>query len=150
MRSTVVAISVFLLVSALSAGTITSLSPSSYNVTTSEEFITINGTYLGDVVRYSGPAGTFDIPINARGVSSVTAWVPTRVLAVGGTYSVWVLGGQTGDSGPVSLPVVGVKYPKFTLLVPEFVLLESIYREGMVVKYDAQAFGGEDPNPVVD
>lgn len=151
MRHTAAALVALLVVSSLSAGTISSISPTSYLRDSGEEFLTIDGTDLGNRVRFVGPAGTFEVDINANtGTTRVITWVPLEVLAVSGTYSVTVLGGRSGDSGPVSLPVGTLKWPKFTLLLPEFIIIESLFREGMHIKYEVHPFGGEDPNPVVE
>ena len=135
----------------LSAGTITSLSPSSLSPISAEEFLTVNGSSLGDRVRFSGPAGTFELDINARINSSVVTWIPLEVLRTPGKYDVTVLGGNSGDSGPEILTITGgLKIPHLVLVLPEFFFIESKYREGMVIKYDATAFGGEDPEPIID
>ncbi len=134
----------------LSAGTITSISPSSFGATTSEEFITINGTDLGTVVRYEGPPGTFDVPANTHISTRVVAWVPTIVLATPGSYKVYVLGGRGLTSGPAPFTINGKVITKLKLILPEVVLWPAKSRDGAYVKFDVSAVGGEDPEPVVN
>ena len=131
------------------AGTITSIDPAEFPATTSEEFLTIYGTSLGDVVRYSGPGGTFDVPINAVVTGGVIAWVPTRVLAVAGSYSVYVLDGRGGSSGPATLKIIGTIKPKLTLHLPDVILMPAKSREGAYVKFSVSVIGTEDPEPIV-
>ena len=139
-----------LVAASLSAGTISSIDPPSFPVTTAEEFVTISGTGLGDVVRFSGPAGTFDVPINATTSSGgVISWVPTMVLYTAGQYKVWVLGGPNGTSGPVAFDILGPRINKLTLVLPEILLVPAKSREGAIVKYDVSAIGGEDPEPEI-
>lgn len=151
MRTTATALLALLVAASVTAGTITSLSPSSYAPNSGEEFLTIDGSQLGDRVRFSGPAGTHELDINARFGSRVITWVPLDVLAAPGSYAVTVLGGPSGDSGPATLTVTGgFKFPKLMLILPEIYFIESQYREGMPIKYAVSAFGGEDPEPVIE
>lgn len=131
------------------AGTITSIDPPEFPVTTSEEFITIYGTSLGDVVRFVGGGATFDVPINANVTGGVVSWVPTRVLAVAGNYSVYVLDGRGGSSGPATLKIIGTTKPKLTLHLPDVILAPAKSREGAYVKFNVSVIGTEDPEPVV-
>lgn len=151
MRSASVALVALLIAGSLSASTITSISPTSFHRNTGEEFLTVNGSSLGDTVRYDGPAGIFNVPVNfSNNLSTrVIAWVPLQVLNTPGTYSVTVTS-RGGSSNAVSLTIGSLKFLQFALLVPELILLESRSREGMFIQYDVQPIGGEDPFPVVD
>lgn len=124
------------------AGTITSLSPSSIAVRSAEHFVTIHGSALGNQVTFTGPAGTFTVNINSSTSSSVTAWVPQDVVNNGGTYSVTVSG-----SNALNFTVVDPNR-RFVLLVPEFLIVSALSREGSPVKYDVSWWSQEkEPEP---
>lgn len=147
MRKTVVAIFVFLCVSNLSAGTITSLSPASFKVNSGEQFITVYGTGLGNRFIFDGPAGHFELYVNATFTDRVVGWVPEAVIAKSGTYSLSVTG-PNGTSGPAYFNVTGFRFP-LVLLLPEYMRVQPRTREGQYAKYEVFAIGGEDPNPTV-
>ena len=149
MRTLAFAVLTLLIAASLTAGTITSLVPSTYRPNSGEEFLTINGTGLGDRVRFSGPGGVHEVNVNGIYSGRVVTWVPLEVLAAPGSYAVTVLG--NGESGPATLTVTGgFKFPKLQLVLPEFYFIESKLREGMSIKYDVATFGGEDPEPVIE
>lgn len=129
------------------AGTITSISPDSIVVGSGEYFLTITGTDLGDFVRYSGPAGTFELEISARDASGVIVWVPIEIVNTVGLYDVTVLGGPSGDSNTVTLEITEGGTPAFVILVPDSVSTPANTLGGAVVTYEVSTFGGSDPNP---
>lgn len=149
MRRLVLVSLVLLVAVSAAAGTISSLSPSSFVNRSGEHFITINGSSLGNTVRFSGPAGTFSVDINARITGGVIAWLPLEILNTPGTYSLTVTGGALGDSGPASFTVTKTGGNRLTLHLPDSIVLQAFTREGRDVKYDISALGGEDPQPVV-
>ena len=150
MKSTLAAaVAVLLLCAAsASAGTITSISPSSVKINSGEHFLTAYGTGLGTVMVFDGPAGHFEVTTNANFLGSVVAWVPEAIVRKSGTYSVYVRGG-TGDSNSVNFVVQGMKFFPLVLLMPEVLRVQPSSREGGEVKYEVIAIGGEDPNPRV-
>jgi len=129
-------------------GTITSIDPDTINVGTAETFITINGNGLGDRVRFTGPAGEFELDISASTETSVTVFVPEPVVATAGTYDVVVLGPGNSQSGPATLTVAPGPNP-LVIFVPDFVQAEAAGPDGATVTYDVSAGGGQDPNPVI-
>jgi hypothetical protein len=132
-----------------SAGTITSISPSTVKVSSGEHFITIYGTGLGNDVVFDGPAGHFELFANASFAGNVVFWVPQEVVNRSGVYSVYVRGG-TGTSNSVSFTVQGLKFFPLVIFVPELLRIQPESREGAYVKYEVIAGGGEDPEPIVD
>jgi hypothetical protein len=150
MKSTLAAaVAVMLLCAAsASAGTITSISPSSVKVNSGEHFMTVYGTGLGTVMVFDGPAGHFEVNTNANFTGSVVGWVPERIVQVSGTYSMYVRGG-TGDSNSVTFTVQGLKFFPLVLLMPEVLRVQPSSRDGGYAKYEVIAVGGEDPNPTV-
>lgn len=126
-----------------SAGTITSLSPSSFRINSGEHFITVYGTGLGNRLVFDGPAGHFERDANAVYADRVVGWVPEGVIQVAGTYSLTITG-PNGSSGPASFTVTsGFRFP-LTLLFPEYLRVQPKTREGMYVKYEVFAIGGKD------
>lgn len=150
MKSTLAAaVAVILLCAAsASAGTITSISPSSVKINSGEHFLTAYGTGLGTVMVFDGPAGHFEINTNANFIGSAVAWVPEAIVRKSGTYSVYVRGG-TGDSNSVTFTVQGFKFFPLVILMPEVLWVQPKTREGGYAKYEVIAIGGEDPNPRV-
>jgi len=133
------------------AGTISSISPASIKVNSGEHFITVNGSGLGSVIVFDGPAGHFELNANAQFTGSVHFWIPLQIVAKSGTYSVFVRGG-TGDSNAVNFTVQGFKFFPFVILVPDVLRFQPFDRSGGTAKYDVMAFGGEfsDPSPRID
>ena len=133
-----------------SAGTITSLDPSTITARSGEYFMTINGTDLGTRLLYNGPAGTFLLDINAQGAGNVVGWLPVEVANTPGTYTVTVLGGNSGDSAPATFHVVDpLKIrQKFVILLPE-ALVAVAQGKVAAIRYEVSTMGGDDPNPVI-
>ncbi|HKO56843.1 MAG TPA: HYR domain-containing protein [Thermoanaerobaculia bacterium] len=140
---------VFLAAVSMSAGTITSVVPNSVTVGSGEYFVNINGTGLGDTVSWSGPAGSFTVPINARTNAGVIAWVPVEIVNTPGSHSIVVLGG-TGNTAPFPFSVVDPNKLKLQIVIPELIAMRAPTPRGEFVKYDVSAFGGDDPSPVID
>lgn len=131
-----------------SAGTITSISPSSVKVNSGEHFITVYGSGLGNVLVFDGPAGHFERTVTATFSGSVVGWVPEVIVRSSGYHSLYVRGG-TGDSNSVTFTVQGFKYFPLAILHPDVLFYQPLNREGGYVKYEVVAFGGEDQYPVV-
>jgi hypothetical protein len=150
MRKTLV-VAAFLTALSASAGTITSLDPSTIAARSGEYFLTINGTDLGDQLSYSGPAGNFVVDINARFTGNVVGWLPIEIANEPGTYTVTVLGGNSGDSEPATFRVVDplkIRQP-FVILLPE-VLVAIAEGKMAAIRYEVIPMGGDDdPTPEV-
>jgi hypothetical protein len=147
-RKTLIALVLVLCALGAQAGTITSISPSSIKVNSGEHFITINGTGLGSVIVFDGPAGQFELNANATFSGSVVFWVPLAVVGRSGTHTVYVRGG-TGDSNSVPFYVEGFKFFPLVILTPDVLRVQPKTREGVYVKYEVMALGGEDSSPTV-
>ncbi|HKR63275.1 MAG TPA: HYR domain-containing protein [Thermoanaerobaculia bacterium] len=149
MRKTLGAIVLLLMAVGASAGTITSVDPSTITAGSGEYFMTIYGTDLGDQLQFDGPAGRFVVDINAADVGYVIGWVPMAVVNQSGTYTVTVLGGPTGNSGPATFRVVGPpKVGRLVLNLPDN-LVAIAKGKAAIIRYTVTASGGDDPNPVV-
>lgn len=147
-------LSVFVLVlcaATASAGTITSINPSSIKVNSGEWFMTIYGSGLGNVVVFDGPAGHFELTSNAAFFGEVHFWIPTEIVRKSGTYDVYVRGG-TGDSNVVPFTVQGFKYFPYVIIISDVIRYQPINREGGYPKFDIITAGGEvdDPSPRID
>lgn len=130
-----------LLAFSLSAGTISSISPSAVQVGSGEWFMTVNGTGLGDVVVFDGSAGHFEVDINSVDIyGNVTAWVPVEVINRSGTYTVYVKD-SNGGSNVVNFTVNRPIRDIFRLMLPELLVASAKTREGASIKYDVSAFG---------
>ena len=138
---------VFAVAITASAGTITSLSPSSFDVNSGEQFITIYGTGLGNHLVFDGPAGHFENDASAVYTDRIIGWVPEPVIQKSGTYSLTVTG-PNGSSGPATFTVKGFILP-LVVLMPEFIRVQPKSRDGAYVTYDVFAAGGKDPSPRV-
>ena len=148
MRKAGVAVVVLLFSISAFGGTITSMDPDSIVVGTPENFITITGTDLGDFVRFNGPAGDFTREKSSGDSSSLVVYLPDEIPNVIGLYDVTVLGGPTGDSGPVTFEVTdGSGTPTFVVLVPDAMVRDAEGLGGTVVTFDVTTYGGQDPNP---
>lgn len=150
MRTRLATIAVVLLAVSVtaSAGTITSISPSTVKVNSGEHFITVYGSGLGNVLVFDGPAGHFERTVTASFSGSVVGWVPEAIVRTSGYHSLYVRGG-TGDSNSVTFTVQGFKYFPLVILHTDILFAQPNNREGGYVKYDVVAFGGEDPFPSV-
>jgi HYR domain len=131
------------------AGTITSINPSMVKVNSGEHFLAINGSGLGSVVVFQGPAGTFERNTSANFSGTVHVWVPESVVRTSGLYNVWVKGG-TGDSNVVQFEVRGFKFFPFVIITPEVLRAQPLNREGGTVKYNVFWAGGESDDGSVD
>jgi HYR domain len=140
-------LAIFVTVPAL-GGRIYRLDPESVTVGSGEHFVTLYGIELGVIVRYSGPAGTFELE-GSGGGSAVHAWVPTEVVNTAGSYSVTVLGGPSGDSNEVGFEVVDPNPIPLTVAPHDPVTAVAATRDGAIVTFEVVAYGGRDPNPVV-
>lgn len=137
MRKSLAAAFLLLCAVSASAGTITSLSPSSFNVNSGEQFLTVFGTGLGNRFVFDGPAGHFEVNVNATFADRVVGWVPEAIIAKSGTYSLTVTG-PNGSSGPATFTVKGFKLP-LALLLPEYVRIQPKTREGAYVDFSVFA-----------
>ncbi|HYK05491.1 MAG TPA: HYR domain-containing protein [Thermoanaerobaculia bacterium] len=102
-----------------------------------EQFITVIGTGLGNRLVFDGPAGHFEVNVNATFSDRVVGWVPEAIIAKSGTYSLTVTG-PNGSSGPATFTVKGFKLP-LAILLPEYVRVQPRTREGVAVTYDVFA-----------
>lgn len=133
-----------------SAGTITSISPSSVKLNSGEHFLTIYGSGLsGGTLVFDGPAGHHERAVSASFTGYVVGWVPEAVVRASGAYSLYVRDGFGVNSNSVSFTVQGIKYFNLAILNPDVLFVQPANREGGYVKYDVFAFGGEDPYPTV-
>jgi HYR domain-containing protein len=127
----------------------TSLDPAAIPVKSGEWFITANGRYVGDTFVFDGPMGTFAVEASVVESTRSIAWVPQEILLKSGTYKVTVLG-PNGSTDPLELQVTSTsKFPNLSLVLPEALFEAARTTKGAYVKYEIEAFGGEDPEPVV-
>lgn len=147
MRKVLVALFSFLVASSAFAGTITSLSPSSFKVNSGEHFITVFGTSPGDVIVIEGLIGRFERTVSATFSDRVVGWVPEAVIAKSGTYTLKVRNAQGIESNSLTFTVVGFKYFPLAILVPELLVAQPKSREGGYVNFEVFVAGGEDPAP---
>jgi hypothetical protein len=137
------------------ADEISTLSPSSFQQFSTEEFVTINGTGLQGTetteVVYSGPGGTVTVEPSNISDTELIVFVPDSVLSVPGTVSVTVLAhdaSSTRTIGPASftvVPIVTQAPPE--LNVPEAVVAEAASAAGANVFFTVTAFSFVDPPP---
>ena len=130
----------------LHAGSITSISPTSFQAFSGNQVITVFGDGLGDVLLYDGPTGPLETGIIARDERSVTGQVPGHVINTPGSYTIAV-GGEDGDTAPVAFEVI--ERHALVLLVPDPIVVQATSREGAIVEYEVIPWGGSDPNPTV-
>jgi hypothetical protein len=150
MRKSLVVVLFLLIASSAFAGTITSLSPSSVQVNSGEYFMTVNGTgSLGTILVYDGPAGHFERTVGATLSTGVVGWVPEAIVAKTGTHTVKVRAANGVETNSLSFSVFGIKFFPLAIFVPEVLLVQPRDRNGVGVKFDVFAAGGDDPNPVV-
>ncbi|HEY0160694.1 MAG TPA: HYR domain-containing protein [Thermoanaerobaculia bacterium] len=141
-KSLAAAVVLFIAAASASAGTITSINPSSFAVNSGEHFITVYGTDLGNRLIFDGPAGHFERDVSAVFTDRVVGWVPEAIIARSGSYTLSV-SGPNGTSGPVGFSVKGFTLP-LVLLMPEYLRIQPKTREGAYVKYEVMAIGGRD------
>ncbi|MFP5246338.1 MAG: hypothetical protein ACLGH0_06555, partial [Thermoanaerobaculia bacterium] len=98
---------VLLLLCALpvSAGTISSLSPSWIYGNTDGTMLYVFGAELGEVVVFDGPAGRFEVPADTAQQDVVSVWSPDEVRRAIGSHTVAVTG-PGGASNAVRFDVV--------------------------------------------
>ncbi len=149
MRKVLVLVLSLSVASSALAGTITSLSPSSFKVNSGEYFITVFGTSPGNTLVYDGPAGHFERDVSATFSTNVVGWVPEAIIAKSGTHSLKVRNSSGIETNSLSFEVVGFKFFPLVILVPDLLLVQPKIREGAFVKWEVIPIGGEDPNPVV-
>lgn len=143
MRSAI-ALAVILIALSVSAGTISSVSPSSILTRSGEYFITANGTGFtgGDEFVISGNAGTFTLYVNAiDGSGAITGWVPLEVVNTPGTYSLTVLTNGVA-SNPVNFTIYKPFRQIFKIHLPEVLTAISKGRYGATLHYEV-SFSGE-------
>jgi len=132
------------------AGTVTSLDPATVRVQSGEYFLTANGTGLGDLLVFDGPAGHFELDINAVSPSgSVIGWIPQEIVNTSGTYSVVVKGGS-GDSEPVIFKVLKPGRPQLKLHVYELLAVLAKSRLGTNILYEVSVTGGDPDTATID
>lgn len=149
MRKVLVVVLFLLIASSAFAGTITSLSPSSFKVNSGEYFITVYGTSPGNTLVFDGPAGHFERAVSATFTGNVVGWIPEAIVAKAGTHSLKVRDAIGSETNSLNFDVVGFKFFPLALLVPEVLLVQPSSRDGASgVKFDVYPVGGEDPNPV--
>ena len=147
MRTRLAAMAVVLFVAlTASAGTITSISPSSVKVNSGEHFVTVYGSGLsGGTLVFDGPAGHFERAVSASFTGYVVGWVPEAVVAKSGIHSLYVRDAFGSPSNSVSFTVQGFKFFPLAILSPDILFSQPLNREGGYVKYDVYAAGGADP-----
>jgi hypothetical protein len=130
-----------------SAGTITSVSPSSVKVNSGEHFISVYGSGLSNgTLVFDGPAGHFERTVNASFTGYVVGWVPEAIVRTSGLYSLYVRDSFGAQSNSVSFSVQGFKYFPLVILSPDVLFVQALNRDGAYIKYDVFAYGGEDSN----
>jgi hypothetical protein len=144
MRTTI-ATALLLFALQLHAGTISSISPTSFKGFSGTQLITVFGDGLGNVLVFDGPTGPLESDVTARDERSVTGPVPSHVINSPGSYTILVRGAD-GDTQPVAFEVT--QWHHLVLLVPDPVVVEATSREGAIVEFEVIPWGGSDPNPV--
>jgi large repetitive protein len=141
------AAALFLLAFSATAGTITSIEPSTIQAWSGEHFITVRGQQLGNQLLYDGPAGTYEVEASSATGDSVVGWVPQDVVNSPGAYSVRV-GGSDGVSNAARLDIVEPPHP-LVVLGQDPIVVQAENSRGAHVTFEVHAYGGRDPNPVV-
>ena len=149
MHKATMALTLMLLATAASAGTITSVDPAEIVANSGEYFMTVLGRDLGDHALFSGPAGDFELASTSWAGDRVVVWVPSEIVATPGTYTVTILGGPTGDSNAYPFEVTGPPPMSLMIFGPEVITVPAASREGEVVTFEITYLGGQDPNPPV-
>lgn len=149
MRAALVTLFAFCVTFPILGGQIHRIDPQSITVGSGEHFVTLYGRDLGAIVRFTGPAGTFELEASSGGGTAVYAWVPTEVVNTAGSHAVSVLGGPGGDSNAVGFEVVDPNPIPLTVAPHDPVTAVAATREGAIVTFEVVAYGGRDPNPVV-
>jgi HYR domain len=146
---TSIAVALFMLAAPLAlAGTITSINPETIGSDGGDALLTASGYELGTVVRFAGPAGTFEVD-GCCGGSAVEVRVPPEVVKTPGSYAITVLGGPTGDSNSANFQVTEASSHELTIAPHDPVTAVAESREGAHVFFEVDAYGGRDPNPKI-
>jgi hypothetical protein len=148
MRTAVFAVLAVLCACTAAAAQIESVQPSTVAVGSSEEFLEIYGSDLGDRVIFSGKAGEFDLEISARSEKSVTVYLPDEIALTPDKYTNYVRGEQ-GTAGPAYFAVSDPAQQPLVLQVPDPMTAPATDRGGAVVDYEVWPLGGSDPRPYV-
>lgn len=148
-----IAVAVVLIALNVSAGTISSVSPSSVSLGSGEYFMTVQGTgftELDSLVFDGYYAGRREVDVNAFDpiTGAVIGWIPLEIVNDPGTYTVMVRTNgilSASKSFTVTKPSAG----KFTLHVPELLAGISKGRYGAYLRYDVQTSGGDGTVPTI-
>lgn len=147
-----IAFAIVLIALNASAGTISSVNPSSILTRSGEYFITANGTGFtgGDQFVISGNAGTFTLNVNAIDASgALTGWIPLEVVNTPGTYSLTVLTNGVA-SNAVNFTIYKPFRQIFKIHLPEILTAISKGRDGTTLYYEVSFSGGSSPDPKID
>lgn len=131
-----------LLTLSVSGGTITSLHPSSIPLRSGEHFLTVNGSGLGNRLVFDGPAGHFELDVNATYAGSVVCWIPQEVVNNNGDYMVTSIGDGGESNAAVFTVSKGIRFP-LKLHLPESLLALAKTRLATTVDYEITASGGD-------
>jgi HYR domain len=132
----------------VAADEITSIDPARILQGTIESSIIISGDGLAGsdstTVVYSGPAGTFSIPVFDASSTQLFVPIPDPVAQTAGDYNVDVFAtdvtGAVRHIGPATLTVIAVVTSGPPLLsMPESVVVEATDSDGAVVNYSVSA-----------
>jgi len=139
------------------ADSIDQLSPASFFVGSTEEFITARGTGLvgaeATMVEFSGPTGTEVLePTAIVGSTVVTSWLPLRIGLTLGHYSMTILAIDsptvTRRIGPAFFDVIAFPIAQPPLLgMPESVFGEAVSPNGAILTYTVTGKSFVDPAP---
>lgn len=148
-----IAVAVVLIALNVSAGTISSVSPSSVSYGSGEYFMTVQGTGFSelDSLVFDGYfAGRREVDVNAFDpiTGTVIGWIPLEIVNDPGSYTVMVRTNgvlSASKSFVVTKPAAG----KFTLHVPELLTAISKGRTGALLRYDVQTSGGDGTVPTI-
>lgn len=132
--------------SAATRPAVRTFAPTSIVVASGEQYMTIEGSNFisgtqGPVVRFSGPAGDFEVAPSVISGSEYQArmqvWVPVAVVHAIGRHTMVVHHDVHGDSVPFSLYVNGDS--RILITVPSWVVVPATGPSGAVVTYEASA-----------
>jgi hypothetical protein len=123
------------------AGTIDAINPAHFTAFSGEEFITVYGTALGNVLIFDGPAGHYEVPASDSDGTRVIGWVPEDVMKTPGSYALSVRG-QGGDSNLVTFQVFGDPNHPLVILGQDPVVVRASSPRGAVAHFTVHAYGG--------
>jgi hypothetical protein len=141
MRTTLAILALLLAFSA-TAGTIEAINPTYFTAYSGEEFITVYGSGLGDLLIFDGPAGHHEVQAGPTDGSQVAGWVPEEVIKTPGSYALRVRGAN-GDSNVVSFEVFGDPNHPLVVLGQDPVVVPATSPRGAVVEFTVHAYGGQ-------